>query len=256
MLTSYYLLQTRSLLQLPGSNSTSLYTDTDLTRFINVARGQVAGEGECIRAMATIPTVVGQQPYTFASINVGVPATTGIQGVININSLSYNAGNGQLWLTPRPWPWFSLYNQNNAVPQQGPPKEWSQFGQGAAPGSGVNQASVGGGSFYLSPAPDDVYTLNCNSICYPIPLVLDTDPEAIPYLWTDAVPFFAAYFALMSAQTNARMADAAQMYKGHYNEFMDRARKQSNAGVDRWLYSQAGDPAQGPKMGIKAGAQQ
>jgi hypothetical protein len=74
-------------------------------------------------------------------------------------------------------------------------------------------------------------------------------------LWTDAVPFFAAYFALMSAQTNARMADAANMYKGHYNEFMDRARKQSNAGVDRWLYSQAADPAQAAKMGIKAGGQ-
>ena len=73
---------------------------------------------------------------------------------------------------------------------------------------------------------------------------------------TDAVPFFAAYFALMSAQTNARMADAAQMYKGHYNEFMDRARKQSNPGVNRWLYQQAGDPAQGPKMSIKGGAQQ
>ena len=253
MLTAY-LLATRSLLQLPGSNSTSLYSDVDLTRFINTARGQVAGEGECIRVHGTIPTVVGQESYTFAAINVGAPATTGVQGVINIQSMHYVVGNGQLWLTPRPWPWFSLYNQNNAVPRSGPPKEWSQFGQGAAPGaSGSDQASVGGGSFYLSPSPDDVYTLNCNCICYPIPLATDSDPEAIPYLWTDAVPFFAAYFALMSAQTNARMADAASMYKGHYNEFMDRARKQSNAGVDRWLYSQAADPAQAAKMGIKAG---
>ena len=60
----------------------------------------------------------------------------------------------------------------------------------------------------------------------------------------------------MSAQTNARMADAAQMYKGHYNEFMDRARKQSNPSVNRWIYSQALDPAQAPKLGIKGGAGQ
>jgi hypothetical protein len=256
VLSSFYIPQTRNLLQLPGTNSTSLYTDANLTLWINIARGQVAGEGECIRTFGAVPTVIGQQPYPFSGIVLPTASTvSGIQGVININSLSYNSGNGQLWLTPRPWSWFSLYNQNSAVPQNGPPKEWSQFGQGAAPGTSGNQASVGGGSFYLSPAPDDVYTINCNCVCYPIPLALDSDPEAIPYLWTDAVPFFAAYFALMSAQTNARMADAANMYKGHYNEFMDRARKQSNAGVDRWLYSQAADPAQAAKMGIKAGGQ-
>lgn len=246
-----YLTDTRSLLQLPGNNSSSLYSDADLTRFINKSRGQVAGEGECIRVIGTISTVAAQQSYNFSGINVGVSATNGVQGVIHLRSLSYSVGTGQLWLAPRAWPWFSLYNLNNAAPQPGPPKEWSQFGQGAAP-SGIANTSIGGGSFYLSPIPDDVYQINCNSVCYPTPLALDTDPEAIPYLWTDAVPFFAAYFALMSAQTNARMADAAQMYKGHYEEFMDRARKLSNPDVNRWMYSQAGDPAQGPKMGIKA----
>jgi hypothetical protein len=252
-LLTAYLTSTRSLLQLPGSNSTSLYSDADLTRFINTARGQVAGEGECIRVHGTIPTVANQESYTFASINVGTPALTGVQGPINIQSMHYVAGNGQLWLTPRAWPWFSLYNRNNAVPQPGPPKEWAQYGQGAAP-SGIANTQSNGGSFYISPLPDAVYTLNCNTVCYPQVLALDSDVEALPYFWTDAVPFFAAYFALMSAQTNARMADAAQMYKGHYNEFMDRARKQSNPAVNRWLYSQAGDPAQGPKMGIKGGA--
>ena len=251
MLTAY-LTATRSLLQLPGSNSTSLYTDTDLTRFINVARAQVAGEGECIWVPGTIPTVANQDAYRFQDINVGVPSITGVQGVIKISSLSYAVGLGQLWLTPRAWPWFSLYNRNNAVPVPGSPKEWAQYGQGAAP-TGVSGTSINGGSFYVSPIPDDVYPLIPNTVCYPIPLVDDNTIEALPYFWTDAVPFFAAYFALMSAQTNARMADAANMYKGHYGEFMDRARKQSNPDVGRWQYRQAGDPAQGPKMGISKG---
>jgi hypothetical protein len=254
-LTSY-LTATRSLLQLPGSNSTSLYADADLTRFINTARGQVAGEAGCIRVMGTISTVAGQQPYPFSGVTVGTPATSGVQGIINIRSLSYVVGTGQLWLTPRAWPWFSLYNLNNAAPQQGAPKEWAQFGQGAAPPpvTAPSGGSVQGGSFYLSPVPDDIYQINCNSVCYPIALVDDTTVEALPYLWTDAVPFFAAYFALMSAQTNARMADAAQMYKGHYAEFMDRARKQANSDVNNWLYQQSGDPAQAPKMGVKGGS--
>jgi hypothetical protein len=252
-LLAAYLTATRSLLQLPGTQSSSLYSDADLTRFINVARGQVAGEGECIWVHGTIPTVVGQTPYRFQDINIGVPATTGVQGVIKISSLSYVAGNGQLWLPPRSWPWFSLFERNNAVPQQGPPRTWAQYGQGAAPSGAVN-TQVNGGSFYISPPPDDTYTLNCNTVCYPQTLVLDTDAEAIPFFWTDAVPFFAAYFALMSAQTNARMADAAQMYKGHYQEFMDRARKQSNPDENRGIYRQAADPVQAIKLGVKGGA--
>jgi hypothetical protein len=260
VLASYYIPQTRALIQLPGSASTGLVTDAQLTTWINMARGQIAGEGECIRLHGTIPTVAGQESYSFANINTGVSATNGIQGVINIRSLHYVIGGGQLWLTPRPWPWFSLFNRNSATPQPGQPKEWAQFSQGSAPAAGsvIGSASVNGGSFYVSPVPDQVYTLSCNAVCYPIPMVLangDSDPEALPYFWTDAVPFFAAYWYLMSAQTNSRMADAANMYKGHYNEFMDRARKQANAGVDRWIYDQAGDPAQGPKMGIKGGAQ-
>jgi len=251
LLTSY-LQQTRSLLQLPGTQSTSLYTDADLTRWINISRGQVAGEGECIRVIGTISTVVAQRPYRFQDVNVGVAATTGVQGIINVGSMSYVVGSGELWMTPRPWPWFTLYELNTAVPSSGPPKQWAQFGQGAAP-SGVANTQVGGGNFYVSPLPDDIYQLNCNSVCYPIPLVDDTTAEALPYLWTDAVPFFAAYFALMSAQTNARMADAAQMYKGHYNEFMSRARRQANPDVNTWMYRQAGDPAQGVKMGVAKG---
>ena len=249
MALAAYLVQTRSLLQFPGSQSTSLYTDPDLTRWINIARGQIAGEGECLRVIGTIPTVVGQRSYKFKDINVGVPATTGVQGVINIGSMSWAVGSGELWMTPRPWPWFTLYELNNAAPPSGTPSVWAQFGQGAAP-SGATNTTVNGGSFSISPIPNDVFQLNCNSACYPIPLVDDTTVEALPYFWTDCVPFFAAYFALMSAQTNARMAEAANMYKGHYNEFMDRARKQSNPDVNRWMYRQAGDPAQGPKMGM------
>lgn len=248
-----YQTQTRSLLQLPGTASTSLYTDSDLTRWINIARGQVAGEGKCIAVVGTVATVVNQRPYQFQAISTGNASVNGIQGIINIESISYQVGSGELWLTPRPWPWFTLYELNNAAPSFGPPRTWSQFGQGAAPPSA--SVSSGSGSFYVSPLPDTVYQLNCYSTGYPVPLVDDNTVEALPYLWTDCVPFFAAYFALMSAQTNARMADAAQMYKNHYKEFMDRARIAANPDANRWMYKQAGDPAQGPKMSIKGGAQ-
>jgi len=245
-----YLNATKRLLQNPAS-PTALYSDADLTTYINTARGQMAGEAECIRVHGTLTTVANQRPYAFSAIDTGVAATTGVQGVLNISSLSLVLGNGQKWMTPRPWPWFSLYNNNNVVPQPGPPTEWAQFGQGGAPGT---TGSSNGGTIYFDPTPDDVYSVLCNTTCYPIPLVDNTTIEAIPYLWTDAVPFFAACYALWSAQNNARMADA-ERYFNTYKMFVERARKASNPSVNRWMYSQAGDPPQAAKMQIggKAG---
>lgn len=225
-----------------------MYSDADLTDYINYARRQLAGESESVHFFGTISTVPGQNAYPFSTINIGVPATSGVEGVFNIQTIQYNVASGQKWINPRPWPWFQLYVLNDPVPQAGPPTVWSRFGQGASQGdSGTNQ----GGTFYIN-VPDIVYTLNCDCICYPIILADDSTPEAIPFPWTDAVPFFAAYWAYLSAQTGARQADAERMYN-HYQTFLDRARKQTNAAVQRWQHSQAEDPAQAAKFGIKVG---
>jgi len=247
-LLTAYLNATRLLLQNPSA-PTTLYSDADLTSYINTARGQLAGEAECIRVIGTISTVAGQQAYNFSSIDTGTSATNGVQGAINVRRVSYNVASGTRWIPPRPWEWFDLYVLNDPVPQAGPPTVWSQYGQGSAPGA---TGSVSSGSFYIN-TPDIVYTLNCDCTCYPIPLADDTTKEAIPYLWTDCVPFFAAYWAYLSAQTGARQADAERMYN-HYQTFLDRARKAANPAVGRWQYSQAQDPAQAAKFGIKTGA--
>ena len=99
MLTTYQNL-TQQLLQLPGS-PTPLYPAANVTAWVNIARGRLAGEGECIRYRATIQTVVGQRVYNFSSINTGVAATNGIQGPIHIRSIFYNLGQGQRWIAPR-----------------------------------------------------------------------------------------------------------------------------------------------------------
>ena len=110
-----------------------------------------------------------------------------------------------------------------------------------------------GGSFYISPPPESVYTLYLDCTCYPIALADDTTVEAIPYLWTDAVPWYAAAYALWSSQTSSRAADA-ERYFNSYAMFVERARKASNPSVNRWQFSQAGDPAQAAKLGLNAGA--
>lgn len=239
---STYIARVRRLLQYPGSSSTFLYTDVDITDWINQARGQLAGEAECIRTLGTTVAVVGQRPYTFANdINLGTSSITGIAAPIHVRRLLYGVGSGQQWIPSRTWEWFDLYCLNNIVPANGAPKRWAQYAQGAF------------GSFYLDPPPDAQYTLSSDCVCYPINLVDDTTVEAIPFLWTDAVAYFAAYLALLSAQTSQRTQEAQGMFE-RYSQFVSRARTFANPSVNRWQFEQATDPAQLSAYGLQTKA--
>jgi hypothetical protein len=244
---SSYITQTQNLLQAPGSAS-GLYPTASLTLWINISRGQVAGEGECIRRMGTIPTVIGQRAYNFSSITFA--GSTGVQGAINVRAMLYNVGTGMKWIKSKSWEWFLFQRMNNPVPVPGFPTEWTQHQQGTSgQGSitGVGAGTLSGGTFYIDPLPDIVYTLNCDCCCYPIALASDSDPEAIPYFWTDAVPYFAAYLALMSAQTGQRISEAQQMFQ-LYQQFVQRARAFSNPPDNRYSYQQTNDPTMANKI--------
>ena len=248
MLTTY-ITQTQRLLQNPGA-PTSLYSLTDLTAYVNMARGQLAGEAECCRRLGVVNTIIGQRNYNFSAVVLNDAA---IGGVIHIRRITYSVASGQKWIAPRSWPWFDLYHMNNPVPVNGPPAVWAQYGQGSAGTNGITGISAGSmssGSFYIDPPPDAVYGLNCDCVCYPSFMSTDTDPEAIPYLFSDAVPFFAAYYALLSSQTSARLADAERLF-GYYQNFLGRARNMSNPSVNRSLYEQTPDIFKPGKLGIQ-----
>lgn len=229
-----YLTRTRQLLQNPSTASTQLYPDADLTGYINQARGQLAGESESVRAFGTISTVLTQRNYNFASLTF---TASGIQGALNVRSLRYAVASGFQWVAPRAWEWFEQYYLNTPVPKSGAPTSWAQYSQGQT------------GSFFVDPLPDMVYRLTTDSVCVPIPLVDDTTFEAIPFPWTDAVAYFAAYLALLSAQTQARRADA-EAYFSYYQTFLGRARQFANPSLLRGNYEQSTDPTMQSKLGL------
>lgn len=231
---STYELRTQQLLQNPAA-PISLYQTTDIDSWINQARGQLAGESESIRIMGTLPIVAGTQVYPFTAIDLGGAA--GVQGVIKANAAWLTLGSGQRWMHPRGFPWFSLYQLNNPAPVQGQPRSWCQYGQGI------------GGTIYVADVPDTAYTINCDCVCYPEDLVDDTTPEAIPYFWTDAVPYFAAYLALLSAQSLARQADAKTMFD-RYTEFVNRARRFATPATLPGIYPQQPDLTQTNQLGL------
>ena len=259
MLTSY-LNVTRQLLQNPPA-PTTLYSDANLTSFINIARGQVAGEGECIRAIGSVTCTVGTRLYNFSALSF---LTSGVQGAINIRRIQYivPAGPGSpqalKWVNSKSFEWFDYYRLNNPVPTSGAPTEWTQYAQGSAGTgtiTGAGSGALNSGSFFIDPLPDLAYVLGCDCTCYPIALTSDSDAEAIPYLWTDAVPYYAAYMALMSAQASARIEQAQRLFQ-LYEQFVSRARNMANPSQNNFAYSQSADPTRGNRLGIsqQAGA--
>ncbi len=248
MLTTYEN-RTRQLLQNPGAG-TSLYATADIDSWINQARGQLAGETEACRFLGTLTTQLGVRNYNFSSINLG--SGNGLAGVINARQMLYAVASGYQWIRPRPWSWYFLFKLNNPVPQSGAPTVWSQFSQGGSgQGSitGIGTGTMSSGSFYLDPPPDLVYSILIDCSCYPSTLVADTDIEAIPYLFTDAIPYFAAYLALMSAQTSIRMEYAQKMFE-LYKMFVDRANMASAPNVTKRLYERQSSPTTINKLGI------
>jgi hypothetical protein len=199
--------------RLVGDMRQQLVNTGDIQVYINTARKQVAGEGECVRVLGTLALTQGVNSYPFSAINVS--GTAGVQGPYNARMVLIAVASGQTLIKNDPWEWFVLYHLNNPVPTQSIPTSWSQFGQG------VN------GSLYFSNIPDTNYTATVDTSCMPVNLTDDTTAEAIPYPWTDAVPYFAAYLAYLE---NQRGDDAQRMY-ALYEMFTTRARKMSTSAV-------------------------
>jgi hypothetical protein len=91
------------------------------------------------------------------------------------------------------------------------PAVWAQYGQGVQ------------GSVYLNPIPS--MTMQMEWDCYVLPedLRTDEDPEFIPYPFTTAVPYYAAYWA--SIPVNTDMAN-------YYDQLYKRALKEARSWTD------------------------
>jgi hypothetical protein len=239
MLLSQYLSITQSLIQTPQSPIPLLTTQL-LTTYINIARGQVAGQGECLPAQGTLAVSPATFVYQFNQI-VWFPSqiAASIAGVINIRMLTYvtGGGTGQTRLYPREWPWFNTYVVAQNPPKPGPPKIWTQYRQGSL------------GTIFLNYL-DTSYEVIVDAICYPTDLVDDTTVDAIPYLWSDAVPFYAAYYAYMAMQ---RQADADHMLQ-RFEQLMGRARSAVTPDVQPGSYQQGPDPMMPNRLGVQPAA--
>jgi hypothetical protein len=232
MLLSQYLAITQSLIQTPGS-TVPLISTALLTQYINIARGQVAGQAECVPAIGQVVTTPGITGYAFSTIGFSATDAPMIAGAINIRMINLVTATGQKRLTVREWPWFNNFIIAKPTETRGPPKVWTQYRQGSQ------------GVFFIN-IPDQAYELAVDAVCYPVPLVDDTTVDAIPYLWTDAVPFYAAYYTYMAFQ---RQADADH-FLNRFGELMGRARVAATPPVLPGSYPQGPDPMLPNRLGV------
>jgi hypothetical protein len=191
---------TQALLQAPSSPVPLIATAT-LDTYINAARNQVAADAECIRVPATLTLASATASYGFSAITVS--ATPGAGNVIAVRSLQL----GGQPLDFRNWEWFAQYYLGNGL--TGTPIRVAQQGQGA------------NGTLVFNPAPSAAMTVALDVVCLPIPLVNDGTIEAIPQLWTDAIPFYAAWLGMQSTQ---RQSDADKMLE-RYQSLIRRGRQ-------------------------------
>lgn len=231
MALTYYQQTVRRLLL--NDQTFARFNDFDGKDWINTARGQIAAESECIRVYSTLAIDTPTQQYPFSAI--AFPAgTAGVAVVQSVRDITWQVAGGRKKVYSREWEWFNRFVLSTPIPVAGPPRYWAQYGQGTQGTIFVNQ-------------PDSPYTLFLDTVCLPSPLNSDTDPEALPGLWTDAVPYFATYMAFL--QQGDR--DNADNMMRLYSTFMQRARDGATPSELPHQFAGVPDQTLGNKLGIQ-----
>jgi len=202
MALNAYIAQVQSLLDDAGAVE---YTVPNLTIYINDARVQIALASESIRFIGLLGLTANIQAYAFNQIT---GMTAGVQGPLAVRKASVRQPAEWSEIFNREWEWFwsNCLNGPRSV-LSGTPDTFSQFQPGQS------------GILFVSPTPITGLNSRLDCVGYPNPLATDADPEALPYPWTEAVQYMAAYLAFLNAQRNA---DADAMLQ-RYDLFQTRA---------------------------------
>jgi hypothetical protein len=194
-----YQITTRRLL---NDQTFARVNNFDLIDYINFARGQVATDGECIRVLGTGNVAAGVAPIALSTLALSqAPAGAG-EPLVPRNAFINGAR-----VDIRPWDYFANYYLTDTpfAPMIATPV-MAQFGVGSTAVLYFNTPAAG--------------VLVVDLAILPVDLVDDATPEAVPYPFTDAVPFYAAWYGYMAQER----IDQAERMMLRYNLLMHRAR--------------------------------
>lgn len=184
---SAYITECRQLLH---DATGAFFTDQQLTGYINQARYRLARDSGCLRQLQTDTALQNQEVYTFATLANG----NNTFDVLNINLIW---GNTRVPLRYLPWTQFNaeLRFWQNYV---GRPIAFSVYGIA--------------NSYYISPVPDQNYTMELDTIVKPAAMANNTDVDTIPDIFTSPVSFYACHLAKHQEQAYGE----AEIFKQEY----------------------------------------
>ncbi len=212
MQLSWYINDAQTLLH---DNLGLLITVPQLTRWINEGRRQVAYMTGCINVLATgkapygnqanagyaVPggatpgspfrspfrTIVNQEKYPFAMALAQIQATNeGIDQVLDVTSLAVSWGSMRPAMNYMPWEDLQAYARSYNFLVTSFPLVWATDGDGS-------NANV-----WMFPVPSLSEEMEWQCSCSPKALVADSDYDAIPHPFQNAVKYYAAYLSYLS----------------------------------------------------------
>ena len=174
-----------------------------LTTYINRSRRRIAAASGCCRVLIKAKTLPDQEEYRFYDWRPIAQAEPGIREILAVRSLAIAIGPGS-------GAWKPAWNRLVWSDFQARFRIWNRalVGTISYPGFYAQYGFGEAGSLFLAPIPSQIQPMEMDASCMPFPLENDDDPEAIPYPWTDAVSFYAAWLCLVQQQ---RREDAMAM---------------------------------------------
>lgn len=156
-----------------------------------------------------IATIANKEVYNFQDYNLLLPP--GMREILAIQNVSVSWGGIKPTMRHLDWSAFQAYLRAYNTQSTNWPAVWAQYGQGVQ------------GSVYLNPIPSMPMQMEWDTYCLPEDLHSDSDPEFIPYPFSNAVPYYAAWWA--SIPGNTEMAN-------YFDQLYKRALKEARSWTD------------------------
>ena len=200
---------TRRLLR--DSNKRFWTQDSDITKYVNLARDRVVVDTNATRVNAVIPVIQGQEAYSFQTVLTAVqtlpslPPARNISTILNINFIQTT----NLFIPLRRLAWSDFNRIFRSNPYQAMPIAYSMQGLQ---------------TFFLGPTPPGPnYTAEIDCLYLPNNLVNATDAEiAIPDPLSELVPLMAARWATYYEQDKSRIDEFIIHYEMEKNMMLSQ----------------------------------
>lgn len=245
MQLSWYINDSRTLLH---DNLGLLINTEQITRWINEARRQVAYQAGCINLLATglspfgnaaqpgvmVPgggtpgsrpvnsfqTIVNQEKYPFSMATERIQAdNAGIDYVLDVTSIAISWGSMRPAMEFMPWEDLQAFARSYNYLVSSFPLKWSTDGDGA------------NANLWMWPVPSTVQEMEWQCSCSPAALVTDSDFDAIPHPFENAVKYYVAYLSYLSTM-RPQLAD---LYLELFMTSLRRGRSATDRGrVAQW----------------------